>query len=370
MQTLWDTYRTTLPLYHLLYTSTYTRIVKGLINIFKYEGYLPAGRAANWNGRVQGGTHADTVLADAFVKSVLSAPTNSTRGRGELDLSASDWADAYAALVKNADVPPSRNVDPVAFDGATKEGRGALREYLALHYLTRNHTRSLSRGVEYPQNDFAVWSVAAGLRALGNESIGESDVARYRDRADWWREQWNPYANTTLEGVGTFTGFVGARDADGGWNFSDYDPLSCGSCGWGGDIYEAKVWETSFSAAPHDMAKVVELMGGDDAFLKRLHASFLPGFGTSVGANNDAGSALFNPGEWRKSRKRVAHSLTCVQATSPRLRRPSCTIMCLETTGRRSTSLVPSSMPSTAMPATATRGTSTAAHCLPGLCST
>lgn len=296
MQTLWDTYRTTLPLYHLLYTSTYTRIVKGLINIFKYEGYLPAGRAANWNGRVQGGTHADTVLADAFVKSVLSAPTNSTRGRGELDLSASDWADAYAALVKDADVPPSRNVDPVAFDGATKEGRGALREYLALHYLTRNHTRSLSRGVEYPQNDFAVWSVAAGLRALGNESIGESDVARYRDRADWWREQWNPYANTTLEGVGTFTGFVGARDADGGWNFSDYDPLSCGSCGWGGDIYEAKVWETSFSAAPHDMAKVVELMGGDDAFLKRLHASFLPGFGTSVGANNDAGSALFNPG--------------------------------------------------------------------------
>ncbi|EKG20871.1 hypothetical protein MPH_01735 [Macrophomina phaseolina MS6] len=291
--TLWDTYRTTLPLYHLLFTSTYTRVLKGLVNIFKYEGYLPAGRTANWNGRVQGGTHADTVLADAFAKSVIS---NRTRGRGELALSASDWSDAYAALVKDADVPPARNVDPVAFDGATKEGRGALDEYLTLHYLTRNHTRSLSRGVEYPQNDFAVWSVASGLQALGNESVADADVARYRERAGWWTEQWNPSANTTLDGVGTFTGFVGARDADGAWNFSSYDPRSCGRCGWGSDIYEAKVWETSFSAAPHDMAKVVELMGGDDAFLARLDASFLPGFGTSVGANNDAGSALFNPG--------------------------------------------------------------------------
>ncbi|KAK8236284.1 glycosyl hydrolase family 92-domain-containing protein [Phyllosticta capitalensis] len=296
--TLWDTYRATLPLFHILYTSTYSRIVKGLINIFKYEGYLPAGRAANWNGRVQGGTHADIVLADAFVKSVFSYPTNGTRGRGELSLSDSDWADAYAAVVKDADVLPARNVDPVAFDGATKEGRGALDEQLRLRFLTRNHTRSLSRGVEYPQNDFAVWSIATGLQALGQlpSSSSSSDVSRYRSRADWWQEQWNPGANTTLDGVGKFTGFVGARNADGSWNFTDYEPRSCGKCGWGSDIYEAKVWETSFAAAPHDMAKIVELMGGDEAFVKRLDASFLPGFGTSVGANNDAGSALFNPG--------------------------------------------------------------------------
>jgi hypothetical protein len=45
------------------------------------------------------------------------------------------------------------------------------------------------------------------------------------------------------------------------------------------------------------MAKTIELMGGDEKFVQRLDVSFLPGFGTSVGANNDAGSALFNPGE-------------------------------------------------------------------------
>lgn len=59
------------------------------------------------------------------------------------------------------------------------------------------------------------------------------------------------------------------------------------------------MWETSFTAAPHDMARVIALMGGDAAFLQRLDASFLPGLAEGKGtgnANNDAGTSLFNPG--------------------------------------------------------------------------
>ncbi|KAJ5060680.1 glycosyl hydrolase family 92-domain-containing protein [Bipolaris maydis] len=285
--TLWDTYRTLLPLYHLIFTKTYSRVLSGLISIFTEEGYLPAGRAANWNGRVQGGTHADIVLADAFVKSIRAL--NGETGRGELD-GTIDWQEAYRAVMKDASAMPGRNVDPVAFDGATKEGRGALDDYLSLGFITRNHTRSISRGVEYPQNDFAIYSMAQGL------DKPQEMVDRMRDRASWWQNQWNPTANTSLDGIGTFTGFPGARNADGTWNFTAYDPLGCGTCGWDADIYEAKVWETAFSVAPHDMAKVIDLMGGDEALVLRLDASFVPGFGTSVGANNDAGSALFNPG--------------------------------------------------------------------------
>ncbi|KAI6853783.1 hypothetical protein KC323_g9164 [Hortaea werneckii] len=276
---------TLMPLYHLLYTKTYADVLSGLISIFINEGFLPAGRIANWNGRVQGGTHADMVLGDAFTKDVVSL--TGQRGRGELG-SNIDWHEAYKAVLNDATNLPARNEDPVAFDGATQEGRGALDDQLPLHYITRNHTRSISRGVEYAQNDYAIYSMGKGLNW--------SESAAFRDRAGWWEDQWNPYANTSLQGVGSFTGFPGARNQDGSWNFTDYDPLSCGGCGWGSDIYEAKVWETAFAAAPHDMAKIVQLMGGDEQFIKRLDASFLPGFGTSVGENNDAGSALFNPG--------------------------------------------------------------------------
>lgn len=284
--TLWDTYRSLLPLYHLLYTETYSRVLKGLISIFTHEGFLPAGRIANWNGRVQGGSHADMVIVDAYVKN-----------RGELQTDI-DWNEAYRALLNDADNLPIRNVDTAAFDGATKEGRGALDDYLRLGYITRNHTRSISRGVEYSQNDFAIYSMAKAF-----EHASDSDVERFLQRASWWQNQWSAEANTSLfipaiknATNTTFSGFPAARNSDGNWNFTAYDPLSCGGCGWGDDIYEAKVWETSFGAAPHDMAKVIELMGGDEKFVQRLDVSFLPGYGTSVGANNDAGSALFNPG--------------------------------------------------------------------------
>lgn len=212
--TLWDTYRTLMPMYHLLFTGTYSRVVKGLINIFTFEGFLPAGRAANWNGRVQGGTHADLVLGDAFVKSVFS-PTDNITGLGELgDV---DWDEAYAAMVKDAEVLPERNADSVAFDGATKEGRGALDDYLRLGYITRNHSRSISRGLEYPQDDFAIWAVARGLNVSAEEQV------RYLDRAGWWQKQWNAEANTSLALSGngtntTFTGFAGPRNADGTFN--------------------------------------------------------------------------------------------------------------------------------------------------------
>lgn len=210
-------------------------------------------------------------------------------GRGELDRGI-DWQEAYRAAIKDANEMPERNADSVAFDGATKEGRGALDDYLSLRFITRNHTRSVSRGVEYPQNDFAIYSMAHGLEKP------QQAVDQMLDRASWWQNQWNPMANVTLEGMDMFTGFPGPRNTDGTWNVTAYDPLSCGTCGWDADIYEAKVWETAFSVAPHDMAKVIDLMGGDEAFIRRLDASFVPGLGTSVGANNDAGSALFNPG--------------------------------------------------------------------------
>ncbi|KAH8890580.1 hypothetical protein GQ53DRAFT_650169 [Thozetella sp. PMI_491] len=285
--TLWDTYKTLLPMYHLFYTKTYSRVLKGLINIFTFEGYLPAGRAANWNGRVQGGTHADLVLGDAFAKSVRSFDGQ----MGALELGNIDWQEAFKAVIKDAEVLPERNADSVAFDGATKEGRGALDDYLSLGYITRNHSRSVSRGLEYSQDDFAVYSLAQGLNKTSVQ------VGRYRERSSWWENQWNPTANSSLGSYGVFTGFAGPRNADGGFNTTRYDPIVCnGGCSWSDDIYEAKVWETSFSAAPHDMSRLIQFMGGDEAFVKRLDVSFIPGLGSTVGENNDAGTALFNPG--------------------------------------------------------------------------
>lgn len=128
--------------------------------------------------------------------------------------------------IKDATVLPDRNADSVTSDGATKDGRGALEDYLSLNYITRNNSRSISRGLEYSQNDFSIWTIAKGL------SKADSEQSELLDRSSWWQNQWNVDANKTLEGVGDFIGFPAPRNADGTWNTTNYDPSQCTpSCG-------------------------------------------------------------------------------------------------------------------------------------------
>lgn len=129
--------------------------------------------------------------------------------------------------MKDATVLPDRNADSVTSDGATKDGRGALEDYLSLNYITRNHSRSISRGLEYSQNDFSIWTIAKGL------AKAESEQDELLERSSWWQNQWNIDANKTLDNVGDFIGFPAPRNADGTWNTTNYDPSQCTpSCGY------------------------------------------------------------------------------------------------------------------------------------------
>jgi putative alpha-1,2-mannosidase len=94
---------------------------------------MPDGRSSFFNGATQGGSNADNVLADAYVKGV--------RGRV-------NWDDGYAAMVKDAEVQPPNNNDPRDRSASTKEGRGALPDWLDYGFITPTYTRSVSRAVE------------------------------------------------------------------------------------------------------------------------------------------------------------------------------------------------------------------------------
>lgn len=96
---------------------------------------------------MQGGSNADNVLADAYVKGL---------GGGI------NWADGYLAMKTNAEVLPYNNYDPEDLTGSTKEGRGALPDWHKYGYITPNFGRSLSKTVEYSLNDFALSQVAKG----------------------------------------------------------------------------------------------------------------------------------------------------------------------------------------------------------------
>jgi predicted alpha-1,2-mannosidase len=262
--TTWDLFRCTFSLFQIFQPSMYEEYIRSLIDIFRFEGYMPDARSSNFNGATQGGSNSDNVLADAYVKGVRGAV---------------NWTTGYEAMVKDAEVTPVNNNDPRDLSSSTKEGRGALPDWLKYGYITPTYGRAVTRAVEYSVNDFSLSQVAAGLGKT-------ADVTKYITRSRNWRNHWNPAA-TALN----FIGFLVPRSASG---FITQNPLSCGGCYWGDVYYEALPWEYSFNAH-HDINTLIALSGGPATFVSRLEMTFTPGVDTS-GRSTAFNNTIFNPG--------------------------------------------------------------------------
>ncbi|KAH9883753.1 family 92 glycoside hydrolase [Xylariomycetidae sp. FL2044] len=266
--TFWDLFRCTTSLLHILQPVAWEEFIRSLIDIWRNEGFLPDARSSFFNGATQGGSNADNVLADAYA---LIHQVKGLRG-------AINWDDGFSAMVTDAETVPENNDDPRDTSSSTKEGRGALPDWIDHGYITTKYGRSVSRAIEYAGNDFALYQVANGL--------GQEDAAAtYLNRSRNWRNQWNP----DLSALG-FTGFLGPRDENGTW--IDQDPLDCGGCYWGDDYYEALPMEYSFNAH-HDIKTLIEYCGGEDQFVARLEKMFEGGVSDS---NSQFNYTLFNPG--------------------------------------------------------------------------
>jgi putative alpha-1,2-mannosidase len=247
-----DLFRCSTSLMQVLQPTAYEEQIRSLIDIWRFDGYLPDARSSNYNGRTQGGSNADNVLADAYVKGVRGAV---------------NWEDGYKAMVKDAEVTPANYpVDPMAPDSSTHQGRGALPDWLSLGYITPMFSRAVSRAVEYAYNDFGLYQVASGLGK-------EDDAQRYLNRSRNWRNHWNP-DQTSLG----FSGFVVPRNSTG---FIDVDTLNAGGY-WADPYYEASAWAYSF-ADVHDMKEMVKMMGGAETVLDRLNTMFIEGASGSSG---------------------------------------------------------------------------------------
>ena len=251
---IWDTYRSSSPLITLIDPAREADIVNSLVNICKRDGFMPDARSGNANGRTQGGSNAEIVVADAFVK----------------NLPGIDYNQALEAMLKDAEVSPG------AYHEA--EGRGGLHEYVTLGYVPHGIARAGNRTVEYSYCDYAIYLVAKGL---GKDAIAD----RYLRQSGNWRNLWRG----DYEHDGT-RGFIMPRDADGNWldeipfghsevrkpTFT-YTPVTFEgpwyTPWWDMFFYEASSWEYSLSI-PHDVPGLVELCGGPEAFARRLDKFF------------------------------------------------------------------------------------------------
>jgi putative alpha-1,2-mannosidase len=228
----------------LIQPGPYTAQIRALIDIWRHDSFLPDGRSGNYNGLSQGGSNADNVLADAYIKGL----------RHDIN-----WTDGFAAMRTNAEVIPDLRTPD-------KEGRAALGDWKSLGYVSQDRNeRCVSRTVEYSLNDFALSQVASGL--------GYRDEAqKYLERSRGWQLSWD-HDVKSLNTTPTFTGFLSPRLSNGTFNSTNYNPAKCGDCSWKSITYEATPFEYSFNV-PHDMRTLIEYMGGEDGFERRLDYIF------------------------------------------------------------------------------------------------
>ncbi|PLB50006.1 hypothetical protein P170DRAFT_354590 [Aspergillus steynii IBT 23096] len=252
---IWDSYRGVHQLLTLMDPASQSLMIRSLIDIYRHEGYLPDCRMSLCKGWTQGGSNADVLIAEAYLKKIENI----------------DWDTAYEAVVKDAEVePPNWDV----------EGRGGLRSWKNLGYIPKGdmdtvgrglRTRSVSRTLEYAYNDFCIAEMA---QLMGHDA----DYEKYTRRASNWKNVFKKDQKSYIKGVDTnFTGFVQPRLPNGTWDYQD--PIFCSplmnfdSCylnANGHETYEGSCWLYTFYA-PQDMGSLITTLGGPKHFTARLN---------------------------------------------------------------------------------------------------
>lgn len=231
---LWDTFRATHPLYHFIVPERVSPMIQSLIQMYQEGGWIPKWPNPTYTN-IMIGTHADSVIADAYVKGFRDYDANL----------------AYEAIRKNAFVPPDCDTQRRWGDreeGPYYEARGGLTYYHSLGYVPEDRTNeSVSRTIEFSYDDFCVAQMA-------NQLGKEDDYARLMQFSRNYRSLYNPQ-----------TGFFAPRLFNGNW-----DPLRDRG------FTEGDPWTYRFGAL-HDIEGMITLMGGNEPFCSALTENFNAG---------------------------------------------------------------------------------------------
>ncbi|KAK6956042.1 hypothetical protein Daesc_001312 [Daldinia eschscholtzii] len=249
---IWDSFRVQHPLLTILDPHAQIQMVNSLLDIYKHEGWLPDCHMSLSNGWTQGGSNADVVLVDAYVKNITGI----------------DWELALEAIIQDAEVEPLE---------WAYHGRGGLRSWKDLQYIPYldfdpvgfgTNSRSISRTLEYAYNDYCLATLAQGL---GREDLYDKYVLRSAN----WQYLWKPDQRSSIEGNDTgFAGFMEPKYQNGTWGYQD--PIACSAlasfCSLTtnpSETFEASIWQYQF-LVPQSMSVLIGLMGSEEPFIQRL----------------------------------------------------------------------------------------------------
>ncbi|MFH0761726.1 MAG: GH92 family glycosyl hydrolase [Bacteroidota bacterium] len=221
----WDTFRAVFPFFTLVYPDHNARVMEGLVNTYKESGWLPEW-ASPGHRNCMIGSNSASIIADSWLKGIRGYDINIL----------------YEAILKN-----SENEGPMH-----SVGRFGVDYYNNLGYIPYDVAvnENAARTLEYAYDDFSIWKLAKELKRPAEE------IARFEKRAQNYRNLFDASTN-----------FMRGKNQNGTWQ-APFIPEA-----WGGAFTEGSSWHYTWSVF-HDPQGLINLMGGDQAFVDKLDSVF------------------------------------------------------------------------------------------------
>jgi len=213
---LWDTFRAEHPLFTIINPNLAGNMVNTLIKKYEESGLLPVWELAACETNCMIGYHSIPVIADAYFKGIRNF---------DIDI-------AYKAMKNSA-----------------MEDRLGLEYYKSQGFIPADlEHEAVSKTLEYAYDD---WCIAQIAKDLGKDE----DYKYFINRAQFYKNAFD-----------TETGFM--RGKKNGKFVTPFNPWDVN-----GDYTEANAWQYSYFV-PQDITGLINLLGGNQNFIKKLDTLF------------------------------------------------------------------------------------------------
>ena len=221
----WDVFRAAFPLITIIHPGLSNRIMEGLVNTYKESGWLPEWASPGHRDCMIGSNSA-SIIADAYLKGINDYDINLL----------------YEAILKN-----SENEGPLE-----SVGRYGVQYYNSLGYIPYdvNMNENTAMTLEYCYDDFTIMKLAQALNRP------QSEIDLFAKRAFNYKNVFD-----------TSTNFMRGKNKNGNWQ-TPFRPDK-----WGDAFTEGCSWHYTWSVF-HDPQGLINLMGGNKAFIKKLDSVF------------------------------------------------------------------------------------------------
>lgn len=223
---VWDTFRALFPLINLVYPEEGAKMQEGMLSAYRESGFFPEWASPGHRDCMVGNNSA-SVVADAFLK-----------GLGRVDTT-----ELIKGLLKSTE-----NRHPQV----KSTGRWGYEYYNKLGYIPCDVdiNESAARTLEYAYDDWCI------MQVLKRAKADSAQIQLFKKRSLNYR---NLYDKSS--------GWMRGRTKQGDWEkpFSPYK--------WGGVFTEGNAIHYTWSVF-HDVQGLIDLMGGDKAFINKLDTVF------------------------------------------------------------------------------------------------